>query len=131
MKSIDERLIRYRFERARETYAEALLMRDGSRWNGCVNRLYYSCFYAASALLLSQNLSSTKHSGTRSLFNRRFIKTGIVPAEFGELYNTLFDLRQESDYDDYFKLTPELVEPWIPLTAKFVETVDAILSESR
>ena len=130
MSNIDETLIRYRLERARETYAEALLMRDGSRWNGCVNRLYYSCFYAATALLLSRNLSSTKHSGTRSMFNRHFVKTGIIPAELGELYNTLFDLRQESDYEDYFRLTHELVEPWIPLTAKFVETVGATLFDS-
>jgi uncharacterized protein (UPF0332 family) len=45
-------LIKYRIERAEETYNEALLMRTGDHWNACANRLYYACFYAVSALLV-------------------------------------------------------------------------------
>ncbi len=130
MKTPDESLIRYRLERARETYAEALLMRGGQRWNGCVNRLYYACYYAATALLLSKDLSSSKHSGTRALLNKHFVKTNIISTNLGELYNTLFDLRQESDYEDYFRLTPELVEPWVPLTDEFITRVEVIVSQS-
>ncbi|MBI5472044.1 MAG: HEPN domain-containing protein [Ignavibacteriae bacterium] len=105
-------------------------MRDGRRWNGRVNRLYYSCYYAAAALLLTKNLSFAKHSGTRSLLNKHFIKTQIISTDLGELYNTLFDLRQESDYEDFFRLTPELVKPWVPLTNDFITRVEVIISKS-
>ena len=44
-------IIRYRLERAEETYQEALLMQREKHWNTCANRLYYACFYAVSALL--------------------------------------------------------------------------------
>ncbi len=130
MNTPDESLAKYRLKRARETYAEALLMRDGRRWNGCVNRLYYSCYYAATALLLTKNLSSAKHSGTRSLLNKHFIKTQIISTDLGELYNTLFDLRQESDYEDFFPVNAELVEPWIPLTGEFIARVEVVVSQS-
>ena len=39
-------LIHYRLERAQESLDEARLLADAGRWNTCVNRLYYSCFYA-------------------------------------------------------------------------------------
>lgn len=71
-------LMRYRLERARETLVEADLMAQTGHWNGCVNRLYYACFYAVTALLLRHDLSAGKHTGVRSLFNRHFVRTGVM-----------------------------------------------------
>ena len=70
---------------------------------GCSNRIYYACFYAVTALLLTKNLSSSKHSGVVALFNRHFIKTGIVSIEMGKFYSTIFDNRLESDYADWIE----------------------------
>lgn len=72
-----DELVAYRIERARETLDDARLLADQKRWASCANRLFYTCFYAVSALLLQQDLSSTKHSGIRSLFNHHFVKTGV------------------------------------------------------
>ena len=71
-------LIQYRCERAREALEEAVVLADSGHWNACVNRLYYACFYAVSALLNKHNLSSSKHSGVRSFFNHHFVKTGTI-----------------------------------------------------
>lgn len=42
--SIDNRndYINYRFNRATESYEEAVIMAENKRWNAVVNRLYYS-----------------------------------------------------------------------------------------
>lgn len=74
-----ETLIHYRLERAQESLEDARLLAAADRWNACVNRLYYSCFYAVSALLVRDGLSSSKHTGGRSLFNRHYVRTNIVP----------------------------------------------------
>ena len=66
-----ETLICYRLERAQESLEDARLLADADRWNACVNRLYYSCFYAVSALLVRDGLSSSRHTGVRSLLNRK------------------------------------------------------------
>src|SRR2546425_9075111 len=71
-------LIHYRMARARETLAEADLMAQSGHWHGCVNRLYYTCFYAVTALLLRHDLSAGKHMGVRSLFNRHVVRTGVM-----------------------------------------------------
>ncbi|MBI3302910.1 MAG: HEPN domain-containing protein [Deltaproteobacteria bacterium] len=50
-------LVRYRLQRARETLEDARILANASRWNPCVNRLYYACFYAVSAGLGNDDVS--------------------------------------------------------------------------
>ncbi len=124
--STKEPLIRYRLKRAREALADARLLATAKSWNSCVNRLYYACFYAVSALFLHRGLSSTKHSGIRSLFNRHLVKTGEVSAELGRLYNDLFRDRQESDYTDLVEFQASQVQPRMAAAARFVERMAAL-----
>ncbi len=67
-------LIKYRIDRAEETYKEALLMQSEKHWNVCANRLYYACFHAVSGILVKYGFSSSKHRGIKSLFNQHIIK---------------------------------------------------------
>ena len=85
MTSDQKDLVRYRMERAIETLQEARLMLEHGHLHGAANRIYYACFYATVALLLTRGLSSPKHSGVMALFNRHFVKEGIVPRRTGEV----------------------------------------------
>ncbi|MGB2926738.1 MAG: HEPN domain-containing protein [Limnothrix sp.] len=98
---MSEELIQYRLGRAESAYQAAKLLANAQDWNGCINRLYYSCFYAVSALLLQNGLSSPKHSGIRSLFNKNYVRTGIISKSTARLYNDLFERRHEADYADF------------------------------
>ena len=68
-------LVQYRLARAREALAEASLLLDSGHANTGVNRLYYAYFYAVSALLLTQGLTATSHSGLRTLFHQHLTGT--------------------------------------------------------
>ena len=116
-------LIRYRIQRAEETYEEALLMSKEGHWNACANRLYYACFYAVSALLIKYGLSSSNHSGIKSLFNQHIIKKQILSKERGKLYNQLFEARQEGDYVDFVTFDEDLIAPWISRVKKFLDEI--------
>ncbi len=124
-------LVRYRLKRARETLEDARILANASRWNPCVNRLYYACFYAISALLLQRGLSSSKHTGVRSLFNRHYVRTGMVPKELAQLYNDLFERRQESDYMDFVHFEESQVRPWISRAEQFVEQIASLVEQNR
>jgi uncharacterized protein (UPF0332 family) len=119
-------IVRYRVERAQDSLREARLLADGGLWSACVNRLYYACFYAVSALLLSRGLSSSKHTGVRSLFNSNFVKTEEVSRELGAVYNDLFENRQKSDYMDFVRFDEDQVRPWIVDAQLFVATIGAL-----
>jgi uncharacterized protein (UPF0332 family) len=124
-----ESLIHYRLERAQESLDDARLLADAGRWNACVNRLYYSCFYAVSALLVRDGLSSSRHTGVRSLLNRHYVRTGKSPRELARVYNDLFERRQEGDYADFVRFQANQVRPWIPQTEAFIAHVRALLSQ--
>jgi len=122
-------LVLYRLQRARETLADARILADAGRWNPCVNRLYYACFYAVSALLIQDGLSSTKHTGLRSLFNRHFVKTNKVPKDKARIFNDLFERRQEGDYVDFVSFEESQVLPWLPEAEAFVQNLADLLNK--
>jgi uncharacterized protein (UPF0332 family) len=92
-----------------------------------VNRLYYACFYAVSALLVHQGLSSSKHAGVRSLFNKHYVKTGDTPRDLARIYNDLFERRQEGDYIDFVRFEESQVRPWIPEAEKFIAHISSLI----
>ena len=105
----------YRMKKATATFSEVALLIENELWNTSVNRLYYACFYAVSALLIFNNIPSKTHSGVRQLFGLHFVKPGIVEKETGKFFSYLFDQRQTGDYDDFYDFKKEdvleLIEP--------------------
>ena len=124
-------LIAYRIDKARETLADASLLANSKRWISCVNRLYYACFYVVSALLLQQNLSSSKHIGIRSLFNQHYVKIGKVPAPLGKFYNDLFEQRHEGDYEDFVDFQESQVKPWLAQAEEFVQFISQLIQQEK
>ena len=120
-------LVAYRMQRAGEALDEARIMQRIGHWNTCANRLYYAAFYAVSALLVRDGHRATRHSGTKALFNRHYVKPGVVAKEKGRLYNRLFDLRQEGDYSDFVSLDCETIEPLVSDTADFLDAIRLLL----
>ncbi len=131
MNKSNKDLVLYRLRRARETLTDARILADASRWNPCVNRLYYACFYAISALLIQKGLSSSKHTGLRSLFNRHFVKTNKVPKEKARIYNDLFERRQEGDYVDFVSFEESQVRPWLSEAEAFVESIAVLIEKGE
>ncbi len=124
-------LVLYRLRKARETLKDARILADARRWNPCVNRLYYACFYAVSAVLIQEDLSSSKHAGIRSLFNQHFVKTGKVAKEKAQVFNDLFERRQEGDYMDFVSFEESQVKPWIPEAEAFVENIAVLIEKNK
>jgi uncharacterized protein (UPF0332 family) len=120
-------LIEYRLERARETLDDARMMLNAGRINSTVNRLYYACFYAVSALLITRGFSTSKHGYLRSLMHREFVKTGIIPEDLAKHFDVLFNNRLEGDYADFISFKAEQVAGWLKPTEEFINHVDRLI----
>jgi len=118
-------LIRYRLERAHEALQEAQILLAEGHVNTFVNRLYYACFYAVTALLLTKDLYSARHVGVRALFHQNFVKPGVIAIDLGQLYDTLFRSRQKGDYADFVHFKSEEVGPWLGQAVSFVRTIES------
>ena len=129
MKGSLQELAAFRSKRSKESLDEADILAKSDHWNACINRLYYACFYGVSALLILDNLSSSRHTGIRSLFNRNYIKTKKIPNQIASIYNDLFERRQESDYLDFMEFNESQVIPLFPRVEKFLENLDKLICE--
>lgn len=126
---MNERLIRFRRDKARETLVDArVLLREGSPASA-LNRIYYAMFYEVVALLSTQDLASAKHSGVRALLNERFVKTGVVSVEQGRLFARMYDFRQKADYGDFVQMESGEVAALYEQAAVFIDEVDQIIED--
>jgi len=70
----EREVVAYRLSRAREALEEAEVLFKAAHMNAYVNRLYYACYYAVSALLLKKRMSTSKHAQVRALLHRELVK---------------------------------------------------------
>lgn len=119
----DERtsIIQYRIERACSTIIEAEDNSKLGHWNLVANRLYYACFYACSALLISNQINASSHAGINRIMHMNYVKNNIISREDGKLLSDLFSMRQTGDYDDIFDWNRDDIEPLIPKVKDFVK----------
>ena len=128
MTNEERSLIEYRIARAKEAIDEAQILFDAGHTNAYVNRLYYACFYAVSALLFTKNISTSKHGYLRSLLHKEFVKTGVIPKEMGKHFDLLFSSRQEGDYTDLVAFKADEVASWLAQTQTFVSAIEGLIS---
>jgi len=112
---------------AREALEGAELLAQRALWTSCVNRLYYACFYAFTAVLADRGVRTTKHTEVRSALNRDFVRTGVVSKELGSFYNRLFRRRHEGDYTDFVRFDGAQVRPWVKTAREFIDSVEALM----
>lgn len=120
-------IVAYRVEKAKATLAEAEGIARQGYWNATANRLYYAAYYMVSALLIQNGHTAQSHAGVIRLFGQHFIKTKVVPGEFGTMYSQLFELRLTGDYDDLYNLDEERVKPFVELTANFIKEIEKLI----
>ena len=123
-------LLSYRRQKAKETLTDAKILLDANSLNSSVNRIYYSLFYAVSALLYLKGLSSSKHTGIKSLFNEQFVKTGLVDAKLGRFYSRMFEFRQKSDYADFVEFEKKKVEEWFKESERFIQEIEKVIEKN-
>lgn len=129
MKEEVKALATHRLRRAYESLEEGeVLLREG-KLKGAMNRVYYSMFYATSALLATKELGSSKHAGVISLLHKEFVKTGIFPAEYAELLNTAFEQRTRGDYKDFVIMEEERVKELLKGARGFIKKTEETLED--
>lgn len=102
-----EALARHRLSRAREALAEGEILLLNESHSGAVNRFYYGAFHAARALLATRQVDSPRHSGVISLFQKHFVKSGVITPDSARALPRAFEKRQKGDYGDFATYTAE------------------------
>lgn len=117
-----------RFAKAEECLADAKLLLERESYKSAANRSYYAVFHAMRAVLAYDGYDSKKHSGIIAEFRRLYIKTGIFESSMSDTICSLFDLRTDSDYNDFFVASKADVAAQVKNAEHFVDRVKSYLA---
>lgn len=93
------------------------------------NRSYYAVFSAMRAVLALDGFDSKKHSGIIAEFRKDYLKSGVLPKELSEIIDGLVEVRQGSDYDDFYLISKEEVAAQLENAKLFVTSISNYLNE--
>ena len=97
---VDEfkKIIKEEIEGAKKRLKAGKFLLEKDMIEDAANRIYYSVFYAAKAMLNSLGYDAKTHSGLISEFGLRLVKEKLVGKELGATLRRAFELRESSDY---------------------------------
>lgn len=95
------------------------------------SKIYYAMFYAAQALLKSENIEVVKHSAVESALGYHFAKTGRIDPKYHRMLINARKVREIVDYD----IEEEVIEPWSLLKLEdgreFVSVIKATITQTK
>lgn len=115
-------------ERAETSLQAAKEMSANGYYDFAASRAYYAAFYAATAILLSKELTFRKHSGVIAFIHREFIRAGKLDQKHGKNLNWLFELRNIGDYGVTLHVSQTDAEKAIEAAEDFVTAAKTLSS---
>jgi uncharacterized protein (UPF0332 family) len=122
-------LVALELKKARETFEDISILLNANRLNGAANRMYYAVFHAVCALLINDGHQVNTHKGSHALFNLNYIKTGILPKEYGLLYNQLQTMREESDYNCAYDVDIDELQQRLEPAKSFIDNIEKLINK--
>ena len=123
-------LVTLELKKARETYDEIGILISANRLNGAANRMYYAVFHAVCALLINDGIQVNNHRASHALFSQHYIKTGILPKDYGQLYNQLQTMREESDYNCAYDVEMDELQQRLEPARQLFDDIEKMVGKS-
>jgi len=90
-------LIHLRLSQADESLTEARLLVERDMRLGAMDRIYFTMFYCACALLATREFGPSRDGNVAGTFHREFVKTGLIPPEVGDRFKRATQLHHDAD----------------------------------
>lgn len=95
-------LAKHRLNVAEEKILASKLLFEGGFFKDAIGRSYYAIFSATRAVLALDGKDFSKHAGVISCFQKDYVKKGIFDKQFSKILMEAFQIRNKSDYDDFY-----------------------------
>ena len=120
-------LIKLYWERSERTLADADTAIASQSWNMAANRLYYSVFYAVSALFVKDGCPIKSHRGAKAVLGQRYVVTGKINQEVSRIFSQLESLRDKADYNILFEATKDEIMEYRPKVDEFISVIKSLM----
>lgn len=129
MSDSNQTMIQLYIDAAHEALRGARYNLDGGYDAIAASRAYYACLYALNALLLTKDISRSKHSAVLAAFRQQFVKPGLIETEFSDAVGKAFETRQIADYDMVGNIEESEANARLDDAQRLVERIIRYLSE--
>jgi uncharacterized protein (UPF0332 family) len=123
-------IVRIRLEKCDQDLKYARLLLAEGAYRIAISRAYYAIFVLTTAVLLTLDISRSKHSGVIGAFNQFLVKPGLIEDEYGKILVRAFKARTEADYSDSTEFTREKAQQAIKDAERFAERLKIFLKEA-
>jgi len=113
----------FRLEQAEECLQGAKREIAAGSFKNAANRSYYSIFSSMKAVLALDKFDSKNHGNIIGRFSKDYIKTGIFPVKYSDVIKNAFDVRNDSDYKDFYIVSKDDVTVQTENAQEFLEVV--------
>ena len=101
---------------------------ESNDYASACNRSYYAIFHAMRAVLALDGVDEHRHSHLISEFRKNYLKTNILDRSLSDIIGNAFQVRNESDYDDFWVISKNDTLEQIQKAEEFVRAIEIYLS---
>ena len=119
----------YRLTRAKEELKASNILYKENLFKSANNRAYYSIFHAIRAVFALEQKDFKKHKTVIAYFNEHYVKTEIFSKKIGKKIALANRIREDSDYDDEFVVSPEETFTQMETSKELIDLVEKYLRQ--
>lgn len=121
--------IKIMMTKAKDSLEVARQLHEQKHYNDAASKAYYAVFHSLQAILLTKELSFSKHSAVMSAFNKEFIYSGVFVKDFYTKIIRLFKDRQIGDYEYTKEIDRESSETDVADTEMIINAIEEYLKK--
>ena len=120
-------LMEYRLDMAKEQLSSSKILLEAGNFKDSIGRSYYAMFTATRALLALDCVDFSKHTGVISYFQKEYVKTGIVDKMYSKFLSEAFQIRNNTDYADFFIVSKEDAEEQYKRAEEYISAMSGCI----
>ncbi|MBE5824323.1 MAG: HEPN domain-containing protein [Butyrivibrio sp.] len=120
-------LSKHRIEKSNEMLKDAENLLRSESYRSANNRAYYCIYHAIRAVIALDGIEFKRHSGNIQYFQKEYVKTGKFNSEDSDTIMSASEIRNASDYDDFYIVSKETTEELVKSAEVFYQHVKAYL----
>ncbi len=126
-----EYAIQLKLSKAKSLLMEIEVLKENKFFTTLISRLYYSCFHATKALLLTKDLVPKTHKGVAIMLHEYFTFNGLFDSRKAAFFSQLMEERIEDDYSDFMILDENDVIEFIEPAKEYVAYIEKLIAENK
>ena len=124
-------VVKKSLDNAKRIFSEIPILVENELYGNAAGRLYYACFHAISALLISDNFNAKTHDGINRLLGEHYLKTGKIDRSIGTAFSQMSSFRTLNDYGNWKLISGEKIKLLVTPARVLIDTVEKLIQNSQ